>query len=744
MVDADTPQTPTYDTSAIEQLLYGTDPLPRIVAVETAGPSKMRLYQRTSADEIESSLEPFEPWLILDQEPEWPRLREQYRTERLHGEAHFCWLVIFRTWSAFLTARTLLEEAGIEWAGFRAPVEQYLAFSGRTLFKTMDYADLVRLQLDIETTGLEPEAPDARILLVVISSTRGEELALGANGEDEATILQQMNEAITRIDPDIIEGHNIYNFDLPYIRARAAAHKINLPWGRDGSALSATNEQRFRAMARSLPYTPHYAYGRHFLDTYHQIQRYDSAGVMTSYGLKEAMVALGLVREDRTFVRGEMIAEKFAAEREQVVAYALDDIRDVATLSALAAPTEFYQAQMLPRSFQRTATGGTGGKINDLFLRAYLAARQSIPKPAPTQPYPGGWSEVREVGIFRPIVKCDVESLYPAIMLTDQIGAESDTLGVMLPLLRELTTRRLYAKNQARKAQGEDFAIWQGLQSSFKVLINSFYGYLGFSQAFFNDFNAAERITLRGQELLKQIVAELERTGAQPIEVDTDGVYFVPPTNISGLTAEQAYIAQIGAATLPRGINLAFDGRYAAMISLKTKTYILKEYSGELLIKGSSLRSRRDEPFLRRFISEAAELLIANARDDLRKLYFATARQLQGHELSPRDFGRWETITYKTFRSEANRRLAAVAQGQRIGERVIVYQRADGSLGLLEDWQNDEDVTYLLRRLRDVAARFADLYDDEADFAYAFPPLTATSNLDAQQARTPSKQLSLF
>lgn len=128
----------------------------------------------------------------------------------------------------------------------------------------------------------------------------------------------------------------------------------------------------------------------------------------------------------------------------------------------------------------------------------------------------------------------------------------------------------------------------------------------------------------------------------------------------------------------------------------------------------------------------------------MRDLYFDTARRIQRHELPPRDFCRWETITEKTFQSEHNRRLAAIARGQRIGERLEVYQRADGTLGAIADYDRDEDVSYLLRRLREVAARFADLYEDAAAFDHAFPPLTATSDLDAQQARTPVKQLTLF
>ena len=63
--------------------------------------------------------------------------------------------------------------------------------------------------------------------------------------------------------------------------------------------------------------------------------------------------------------------------------------------------------------------------------------------------------------------------------------------------------------------------------------INSFYGNLGYSRAFFNDFGAAADVTLRGQEIIKTVVRTLEEHGATPIEVDTDGVYFVPPPSVA-------------------------------------------------------------------------------------------------------------------------------------------------------------------------------------------------------------------
>ena len=38
--------------------------------------------------------------------------------------------------------------------------------SGQTLFKGMTFDDIVRLQFDIETNGLDPEPEEARILLI--------------------------------------------------------------------------------------------------------------------------------------------------------------------------------------------------------------------------------------------------------------------------------------------------------------------------------------------------------------------------------------------------------------------------------------------------------------------------------------------------------------------------------------------------------------------------------------------------
>ena len=165
------------------------------------------------------------------------------------------------------------------------------------------------------------------------------------------------------------------------------------------------------------------------------------------------------------------------------------------------------------------------------------------------------------------------------------------------------------AEAESRRAvqagQEAERAMWEGMQGSFKVLINSFYGYLGYSGGLFNDYDAAERVTIAGQRIVKQVVANLQQHGATPIEVDTDGVYFVPPSDVDAPAFEQAFIDEV-AANLPAGIRLSHDGRYAGMLSLRLKTYALLSYDGTMTLKGSALRSRRMEPFLRRFLVDAA------------------------------------------------------------------------------------------------------------------------------------------
>jgi DNA polymerase, archaea type len=312
-------------------------------------------------------------------------------------------------------------------------------------------------------------------------------------------------------------------------------------------------------------------------------------------------------------------------------------------------------------------------------------------------------------------------------------------------MLRELTRRRLDAKRLTRQTTGGERAYWQGIQGSFKVLINSFYGYLGYGRAIFNDFDAAERVTLQGQAIIKRVVAELEATGAKVIEVDTDGVYFVPPAGLGDEAAEEAYVERLGGA-LPSGIRLAHDGSYAGMLSLKLKTYALLGHDGSLLLKGSALRSRRMERCFRRFVADSAERFLRGDRDAVRDAYFALAEQIRERLLPVSEFGQWGMLSDQTLAGQprVRRLVERLGQDLRTGDRIELYERQDGELATIEEYAQDENVPYLLRRLRDVAERFRALFATDAEFEAFFPALSARTDLEAARAQKSAAQLTLF
>ena len=102
---------------------------------------------------------------------------------------------------AFEDLRRALRDQHREIIAYGSFARQYLMLSGKTLFKGMTFADLHRVQLDIETTTLTPDQQGARILMIALSDTRGYEAVLDG---DEKQILEQLIERIQALDPDVI------------------------------------------------------------------------------------------------------------------------------------------------------------------------------------------------------------------------------------------------------------------------------------------------------------------------------------------------------------------------------------------------------------------------------------------------------------------------------------------------------------------------------------------------------------
>ena len=744
---------------ASNQVLFGCDPAEGIVALELEDDRHVRLYRRVQG-RLLSELQEFRSVIWLQGSELLRNFKGEVEVAELGGELVYRALAVFKSWKDCLSAKKYLSKVTVgrpsgTSSGFlflNDPIHQHLLVTGQTCFLGMTPSDVNRMQIDIETycsAGFEfpnPEREEDRIIAIALSDSSGWETVLWGKQLSEPEMLERLNALIQERDPDVIEGHNIFKFDLSYIKARAKRHGIALKWGRNGSEPSVYNSRLFIA-ERTIDYPKWEIHGRHIVDTWILSQFYDiSSRELEGLGLKEMAQHFGLALEDRTYIQGSQISRVYDETPEVLRRYALDDVRETRGLSALLTPSYFIQAQIFPYSFQDVVVRGNATKINSLFLREYLRQRHSLPAPpGEAKEFAGGYTAMFREGVVKNVVHCDVTSLYPSIMLARKVKPGVDVLDVFLPLLRDLRTFRVEAKRLAQRAASDDERTHhQALQTTFKILINSFYGYLGTSFSNFADFRAAGEITETGQQILKHMIGWLQQQGCDVIELDTDGIYFVPPEARSGPVLAEGLIVEL-ATTLPEGIEVELDGHYPAMFSYKIKNYALLNTSGKLTIKGSGLRSRGLERFQRQFLRELILLLLTDQEEKVRKLYSETLARFDRHEFQVEDFCKTETLSeslasYRQKVEEGKRNPSALyelalksGRDYRAGDplsfyvtgtrkNVTVYE----SCKLASQWDSahpDENVAYYKAKLEELYDKF------RVYLSHQEPPVQGVLNL---------------
>jgi DNA polymerase elongation subunit (family B) len=585
------------------------------------------------------------------------------------------------------------------------PLEsQFLLQHRQRLYRELAFGQLRRCQLDIETGSSDGSFSDAsrpedRILAIGLRCNGRnrllvlEELTAAA----EKQLLESLNVALREEDPDVIEGHNLFKFDLDYLRQRCRLHKVPCAWGRFGQKATFRNS-RLKVAERWVDFPRCDLPGRAVVDTYLLVQLYDiTTRELVAYGLKDVAVYFGITEEDsaeRTYLAGNRIFDAYRNDRERFLAYLADDLRETEGIANLLLPTYFEQTRTFPTMLQEATLRGTTSKIDLLFLEEYYHARHACPVPPEVQPFEGGYTRSFQEGVFRHVLHFDVASLYPSLLLAIGRNPKNDPLGVFIPLLKSLREYRLKFKLLARQAPGEDErAEAQARQTNFKILINSFYGYLGFSGARFGDGELAAEVTRRGRELLQTLIEEFAKHGCTILEADTDGIYLSSERYFENPDA----LLQLVATILPPGIELEYDGRYTAMFCYKAKNYAL--YDGKkITLRGSALRSRGIEPYLKRLSDQLIRFLVGASPESPVPLVEDYRSRLIARSVPVGEIAKSETLSqnpdaYEQFVAGGGkpRRASAEAALQltprpRMGDRVTYYITPKLK-GKTSDWQ---------------------------------------------------------
>jgi DNA polymerase-2 len=399
---------------------------------------------------------------------------------------------------------------------------------------------LAVLSLDIETD------PGARRLLsaalhgcgvseVLLLTPPGWSAPEGAcSFETETDLLVALARRVREIDPDVILGWNVVDFDLATLARLAERRHVALELGRGAGKLRIRPSNGPRAAAQaSVP-------GRVVLDG---IQLLRGAFVrMDDYGLDA--VARSVLGEGKTLAgegKAAEILRLFREDRGRFVEYNRTDAR-----LALAVVEKLRLVELAVERSRLTGlpldrVAGSIAAFDFLYLsdlRRRRIVAPSVRAVPVAEPQEGGHVLEPAPGLFRHVAVLDFKSLYPSLIRTFEIDplnlvrpeagqAEPDPIvapsgaafrrqkAILGTLLDDLMPRR-----EAARRAGE------GTKShALKILMNSFYGVLGTPACRFYDPRLANAITGFGREMLLWCRERIEREGRRVLYGDTDSLF---------------------------------------------------------------------------------------------------------------------------------------------------------------------------------------------------------------------------
>src|SRR5215471_11327741 len=291
------------------EILFGSDPTPRIVAIELGETGTVKVHRREKDGSTTTDVEPFHPFVWADSDV----VDLGIEAEKLKGNLKFGWLITIDSWRELIALRNGLKNAGRDFFAFTDPVQHYLTATGRTLFKDLAFEELKRMQLEV--------LANEHIMSIALSDNSGWEEVIMVDPknaeESERDAIRRLTALIKERDPDVIEGHDLFRSDLSLIVARAKRLKTKLDWGRSGGFLR-SRPSRLQIAEKTIDYPKFAIDGRHFVDTFLLAQFYD-VGMRSLAGFERTDVArhFGFCDEEFSDLSGKELERAYTGKSDR-------------------------------------------------------------------------------------------------------------------------------------------------------------------------------------------------------------------------------------------------------------------------------------------------------------------------------------------------------------------------------------------------------------------------------------------
>lgn len=574
------------------------------------------------------------------------------------------------------------------------PTKNYPGWKPTT--QVVPYESLSKMYLDIETTGLDPMVD--RVLMVGMLTESGEVTIF--TDTNEVILLQKVVRHLNFNQPKVLVGHNIFEFDLPFIIDRCKLHSIPYPFRRADHTSRITSAVM---MGRAIEFTPIYWRNTDIIDTMQQIAVWDKqAAKLEGYGLKNSVLALKLRDDRRLELDVNQIRECWEnGDLKTIADYLKYDLEDTCLLADFLLPVVYYQMNYVPNlSFQQMATVSPACKVQKIHEKllpiSHYEPEDGIEIEIISDEkvhFEGATVELLHPGLHRNVAKIDVASLYPSIMLRYGICSRKDTENRFLGVLDYMRNQRLVLKEQGK--QGDVSAKF--MEKSLKVLINSAYGFMGVGYYTFNDFQAAALVTAYGRKILDLMKLTIEQHGGFPVSTDTDGIYF---------SSEQPdAIAAAVAKALPEGIEIELEMKNCGMFAPNIKkTYVLVSADGKVNVKGL-FRKRNRYPLENAFPIEYIRKYFVEGSMAADAYYEETIASIEDRTIDIK------LLSISRRIGKAEKTLVEAGIGQ-VGDKITYYiaenlrfhKKSGKALKSLKKYTTDDDywISFYVSRLNEI------------------------------------------
>jgi len=374
----------------------------------------------------------------------------------------------------------------------------------------------------------------------------------------EKAAIRRFLEYLRALDPDVITGWNVVDFDLAFLARVARRHGVHFAIGRSDDEFALQKDASFTRESRAS------VFGRQVLDGLSLMRgafiRLDDYKLETA---AQAFLGKGkLIAGDGRHTEIEAL---YRGDPQRLVNYNLQDARLVLELLDRTGLVELAIERSLLTGMQLDRVSAAIASVDSLYLNA-LRQRGVVAPSVGTEErgarIGGGYVMESKPGIYRNVLVFDFKSLYPSIIRTFNIDPLTyvrrpapDLAAVRAPngahfrrnvpgIIPALLTQLAAEREQAKRAGNGVKA------NAIKILMNSFYGVLGAGASRLFSPDVANAVTSFGQHLIRHAADFAAGKGHKVLYGDTDSLFIYPnePDAARALQLGQRLRAEIGAA----------------------------------------------------------------------------------------------------------------------------------------------------------------------------------------------------